>query len=395
MSKSSTKNYICNVKHYNYIFTGAGLSALMTVYKMIQSGTFVDQSILLIDENTKKENDRTWCFWKTTDSIWENSISKKWDSALFANATFSRDLDLKPYHYNMVKGLDFYNQVFELIAKQANITFLNEKVLDINELENHVFVATPFENFTCDKVINSIYRKSEVENQTKYPLLQQHFIGWFIKSKEAVFNPERVTFMDFSVAQKGNTRFMYILPTSVNEALLEYTLFSEKLLKKEEYEQEIILYMKRLGITDYEIVDKEQGSIPMTCYPFWKKNTKKVLNIGTSGGWTKASTGYTFKSSDKKSTDLVTFLQKETDFRKFYNKTKFWFYDLLLLDVLYQKNELGALIFSSLFKKGNPDLIFKFLDEETSFWEDFQVIWKCPKKPFLRAIFNSVIRAIK
>jgi lycopene beta-cyclase len=39
----------------------------------------------------------------------------------------------------------------------------------------------------------------------------------------------------------------------------------------------------------------------MTCYPFGKKH-KRVLNIGTAGGWTKASTGYTFKNSDKKST---------------------------------------------------------------------------------------------
>jgi lycopene beta-cyclase len=38
---------------------------------------------------------------------WEPSISKKWDSALFANADFKRNLDLQPYQYNMVQGLDF------------------------------------------------------------------------------------------------------------------------------------------------------------------------------------------------------------------------------------------------------------------------------------------------
>lgn len=377
------------MKHYDYIFTGTGLAALMTVYKMIESGKFADRSILLIDESTKKENDRTWCFWEQKQSKWENSISKRWDSALFANAEFSRDLDLKPYQYNMVKGLDFYNQVFALLSKQANITFLNEKVTDINELENHVFVATPSESFTCSKVINSIYRKSEVENQTNYPLLQQHFIGWFIKSKEAVFNAQQATFMDFSVEQRGNTRFMYVLPTSSTEALLEYTLFSAKLLPKEEYENEIAKYIQKLGITDYDITEKEQGSIPMSCYPFWKKNTAKVLNIGTAGGWTKASTGYTFKSSDKKSTELVAFLEKETDFRKFHKMTKFWFYDLLLLDILDRKNELGASIFSSLFKKGSPTLIFKFLDEETTFAEDLKVIWKCPKMPFINALIRS------
>ncbi|WP_241258501.1 lycopene cyclase family protein [Flavobacterium sp. Sr18] len=383
------------MKHYDYIFTGAGLSTLMTVYKLVQSGKFKDKSILLLDENTKKTNDRTWCFWKTTDSVWEQSISKKWDSALFANEDFRRDLDLQPYHYNMVKGLDFYNQVFDLLSKQENITFINEKVLEIEESETIILVQTEKESFSCSKLFNSIYNKYKAESQTKYPLLQQHFIGWFIKSEQPVFNSEQATFMDFSVEQKGNTRFMYVLPTSKTEALLEYTLFSHQHLKKEEYENEIKKYIEKLGITTYELVEKEQGSIPMTCYPFWKSNTKNVLNIGTSGGWTKASTGYTFKNSDKKSSELVAFLQRETDFTKFHRKTKFWFYDLLLLDILDRKNELGSHIFASMFKKGNPTLIFKFLDEETTLYEDIQVILKCPKMLFIKAISHVASKAIK
>jgi lycopene beta-cyclase len=51
------------MQHFDYIFTGSGLSALMTVYEMLLSGKFKDKSIILIDENAKKGNDRTWCFW--------------------------------------------------------------------------------------------------------------------------------------------------------------------------------------------------------------------------------------------------------------------------------------------------------------------------------------------
>ncbi|MFE3867468.1 lycopene cyclase family protein [Flavobacterium sp. LS2P90] len=383
------------MKHFDYIFTGTGLSALMTVYKMVLSGKFKDKSILLIDENTKKSNDRTWCFWGKEEVIWHKSISKKWDSALFANKDFRRDLDLKPYQYNMVRGLDFYTQVFDLISKQENITFVNQKVTAIEESENVILIQTASESFSCSKLLNSIYNKQKAENQTKYPVLQQHFIGWFIKSEQPVFNPEQATFMDFSVEQKGNTRFMYVLPTSKTDALLEYTLFSKNLLPKQEYETEIKNYIQKLGITNYEIIEKEQGSIPMTCYPFWKLNTKNVINIGTSGGWTKASTGYTFKNSDKKSTELVLFLTTETDFTKFHKRTKYWLYDLLLLDILDRKNELGSSIFSSMFKKGNPTLIFKFLDEETSLTEDIKVILKCPKILFIKAIFHVAFRKIK
>jgi len=380
------------MKHYDYIFTGTGLSALMTIYKLVLSGKFTDKTILLLDENTKKTNDRTWCFWNKNESLWDKSISKKWDSALFADKIFRRNLELKPYKYNKVQGIDFYTQVFDLIQKQENIDFINQKVLEIEESENIILVQTETQSFSCSKLFNSIYNKQQVENQSEYPLLQQHFIGWFIKSEQPVFNPKQATFMDFSVEQKGNTRFMYVLPKSKTEALLEYTLFSHLHLKTEEYENEIQKYLEKLGITNYEIVEKEQGSIPMTCYPFWKSNTKNVLNIGTSGGWTKASTGYTFKNSDTKSTDLVAFLEKETDFRKFHKRTKFWFYDLLLLDILDRKNELGGSIFAAMFKKGSPVLIFKFLDEETTLFEDIKVILKCPTLLFIKALFIVIFK---
>lgn len=379
------------MKHYHYIFTGSGLSALMTVYEMILSGKFQDKSILLLDENPKKTNDRTWCFWDAEDSF-QKLAHTQWDAAWFKTDTFERKLDLKPYQYNMIKGLDFYNLVFDLISKQENIHFVNQKVVDFEELGDHCIVKTASENYTCNKIFNSIFSSELIKSQTKYPLLQQHFVGWFIKSKEDVFNKDIATFMDFSVEQKGNTRFMYVLPTSSNEALLEYTLFSKELLSKSEYENEIQKYLQKLGITEYEILEKEQGNIPMTCYPFWKHNTKNILNIGSIGGWTKASTGYTFKNTTKKAKQLVQFLAADSDFRKFHKRDKFWLYDLLLLDILDNKNHLGSTIFSSMFQKGNATIIFKFLDEETSFLEDLQVIWKCPKMLFVKALFGRLFR---
>lgn len=385
------------MQHFDYIFTGSGLSALMTVYEMLLSEKFNDMSMLLIDENKKKGNDRTWCFWDENNTppkghpskrgeLFGEIISKKWDQAIFSNETFNRVLELTPYQYKKINGLDFYELVFKKISEHKNIHFLNQKVIDFKELGNHCIVKTETESFTCNKIFNSIYHPNIVNSQTKFPLIQQHFIGWFIKSKEAVFTPNCATFMDFSVKQKGNTRFMYVLPTSEHEALLEYTLFSKDLLLKQEYEAEIEKYIENLGITAYKIIEKEQGNIPMTCYPFWKHNTKNIINIGSAGGWTKASTGYTFKNAYKKSKALVQLLTSESDFTKFHKKDKFWFYDLLLLDILSSKNELGSKIFSSMFKEGNSSVVFKFLDEETSFLEDLQVIWRCPKMVFVKAL---------
>ena len=377
------------MKHYHYIFTGTGLSALMTVYEMVVSGKFKDQSMLLIDENPKKTNDRTWCFWEDANTF-DAIVSTSWKTALFADSDFERELDLAPYQYKMIRGIDFYQMVFDRISLEPNIDFVLQKVIDFEELGHHCLVKTETHNFTCNKIFNSIFNPEMVRSQSKYPLLQQHFIGWFVKSKTPVFNPNRATFMDFSVAQKGNTRFMYVLPFSETEALVEYTLFSKDLLVTAEYETAIQDYLQKLGINEYEIIEKERGSIPMTSFPFWERNTKNILHIGSAGGWTKASTGFTFKNTVRKSKALVQFLSIETDFTKFHKKDKFWYYDLLFLDVLDRRNDLGHIIFSSLFRSGEPNVIFKFLDEQTSLSEDLQVIWKCPKALFIRALLKRI-----
>ena len=377
------------MKHYHYIFTGNGLSALLTLFEMVKSGQFSDKKILLIDSDAKNKNDRTWCFWDS-ENLFDEITTKNWQRAWFNNENFSNQLNLHPYSYKMIKSSDFYKLMFDTILQNKNIEIFQDEVLDFSELGHHCVVQTKTKSFTCNQIFNSIYNPKFVKSQTKFPLVQQHFIGWFIKSKEAVFTEDCPTFMDFSVAQKGNTRFMYVLPTSSTEALLEYTLFSKDLLSKEAYEAEIENYIKKLGITEYEIVEKEQGNIPMTCFPFWKNNSKNIINIGSAGGWSKASTGYTFKNSVKKSRELVRFLRTENDFTKFHKINKFWFYDLLLIDILYQTNQYGSAIFSSMFKTGKAPLIFKFLDEETSLWEDLQVIWMCPKSLFIKALLKRI-----
>ena len=378
------------MKHYDYIFTGTGLAALMTVYEMVVSKQFHQKKILLLDSDFKKTNDRTWSFWEKNAGTFDDIAFTKYETAFFKNQNFSRKLDLQPYQYKTIRGVDFYSKVFDVISQHLNIEFHNAIIQNFEETADGIVVQTNNGVFSGKKLFNSIYKPDLVISQTKFPLVQQHFIGWFINSKEAVFTPETATFMDFFIEQKGNTRFMYVLPTSETEALIEYTLFSPTLLSKEEYETEIVNYIQNLGISEYEITEKEQGNIPMTCYPFWKHNTKNILYIGSAGGWTKASTGYTFKNTTKKSKAVVQFLQKNADFRNFHKKDKFWFYDLLLIDILFHKNQLGSTIFASMFKTAKPALIFKFLDEETSFWEDLKVIWQCPKMPFLQALWKRI-----
>ncbi len=379
------------VLHYDYIIVGAGAAGLMLVDNMNRDDFFAGKSILLLDKDVKQTNDRTWCFWEEGQGQFDDIVHKKWHHVYFAGQQFSKRFNINPYTYKMIQGIDFYNSILQRIETQSNIVFKQAHVTDVVDTGELVTVTTSEGNYTGKKVFNSIFSYEKATHQKKYPVLQQHFIGWFVKTKKSVFDPDQATYMDFSIAQKGNTRFMYVLPTSENEALVEYTLFSEHLLPKEEYETAIKDYLANdLDCSDYEIVETEMGSIPMTCYDFKEQHTANMRYIGMAGGWAKPSTGYTFMSTAKKIPKLIAHIKTGKPLHSLSYKTKFWYYDLLFLDVLHKDNANGHNIFETLFKNRKPQQVFKFLDEETSFIEDIGNMIGSPTVPFTKALLRRL-----
>ena len=376
---------------YDYIIIGAGAAGLMLADALGKDDFFKDKSILLLDKDAKQTNDRTWCFWEKGKGDFDTLLHKSWNHIYFAGKHYNKRLPITPYTYKMVRGIDFYKAYMARIQAYPHITFLQETVTKVDDAPKGAKVFTTNTVFGAGKVFNSIFEYEKATRQQKYPVLQQHFIGWFVKTQQPLFDAGQATFMDFSVPQKGNTRFMYVLPFSDTEALVEYTLFSEKRLPQKEYEAAIVDYLQNtLNCNEFEILEKEQGSIPMTCYNFAQHNTGNILHIGTAGGWAKPSTGYTFMNTSKKTKALVQHLKKGKSLKSFAKKDLFWYYDLLLLDILHSDNSKGQLIFERLFKNRPPQEIFKFLDEETNLWEDLRIIAACPKTEFTKALLKRV-----
>lgn len=379
---------------YNYIILGSGLSGLLTAYRMANDPWFDDKLILIIDKEIKNQNDRTWCFWEKPNGEFDSILSKSWKKAFIGNKDFQQAFDMNPYLYKMIRSSDFYKLVLDKISSKSNFSFATDEIIQWKELDHSIEVIGNKEMYAADFLLNSFLDVNPILNQTNYPYLKQHFIGWFIKIKHEEFDVSEVKFMDFTIPQNGNTRFMYVLPTSKTEALFEYTLFSEDLLEKDTYEDAIKIYLQNLGIDEYEIVEKEAGNIPMTCFPFHKQNLKRILFIGTAGGWTKASTGFTFFNSKKQSEKLAAFLKNNQNLALFHQKNRYWLYDLILLEVLYENNELGAAIFGKLFEKNSVQEIFKFLNEEGTIYSDLKVMMSMSKWLFIKATFRALWKLV-
>ena len=379
------------MQNYDYIITGSGASGLMLAYRMAKDSFFDNASILIIDKEKKTSNDRTWCFWENDKGEWDDLVHKSWNKILFDSHSYKKSIPLQSYTYKMIRSAKFYEKLWNFIESKNNISFIKANVTSILDTAEGALVETSTGRYRAVKLLNSIDLDQKYTRQEEYPVLLQHFTGWFIETKKNVFDDSVATFMDFTVDQKMNTRFMYVLPVSANKALFEYTLFSKDILTKEEYERELQKYLELNSISEYTIIEKEKGIIPMTSFKFWQDNSKNILNIGTVGGWTKASTGYTFKNTSKKTIQLIAFLKTENDFTNFRKKTRFWFYDLLMLDVLANHNHLGSNLFSKLFQRNSLKNVFRFLDEETSFIEDLRIMLSMPPLRFIIALFRRVV----
>ncbi|HEY0679351.1 MAG TPA: lycopene cyclase family protein [Chitinophagaceae bacterium] len=375
-------------RKYDYIFTGAGCAGLSLLMHLIHSGKFSDKKILLIDKSSKTDNDRTWCFWETRPGLFESIVYKQWDAVSFHADEVSRLLDIAPYRYKMIRGIDFYWYCFDIIKQQGNIEILNAQVESINSSQNSV--AAGGETFYADYIFNSILFDKPVLKKGEF-YLQQHFKGWLIETAMPVFDPARATLMDFRVSQQHGTTFVYVLPVSATVAMVEYTLFTSQLLKPEQYDEGLREYISRFIPSAYEVIERETGVIPMTNHSFTRYEGD-VVNIGSAGGQTKPSSGYTFyfiQQHSRAITDSLILTGKP--FIPPLHSRRFKYYDSVFLNVLATHKLRGKRVFADMFRSNKPKHIMEFLNNESSLATDLKIISSLPLFPFLKAGIQEIV----
>ena len=351
-----------------------------------------DKKVLIIDRDEKVENDHTWSFWEKERSPFEKIVFRKWNDIWFhGTREFSEKLSLDDYKYKTIRAIDFYEFVKIKLKSNPNFEFLQAEIL---EVENDTVKTSVGDFAPKEFIFDSLTRKTY--NNPKYQNLWQHFLGWTVETNKDVFDETSPTLFDFRVEQKGECRFIYILPFSKNKALVEFTIFSDNILEQKEYEENLEKYFAEvLKIKDYKILEIEKGVIPMSDEPHEKFVDEKTFRIGTSGGYVKASTGYSFKRTQNRLQNLVKNLETNSlNNRKSQIENRKWktYLDSVLLNVLLTKKHSAADVFTCLFEKNDASQVLKFLDEETSLAEDLAVMRTVPIIPFSKAALQTALR---
>ncbi|WP_300439563.1 lycopene cyclase family protein [Christiangramia sp.] len=373
---------------YYYVIVGGGLAGLQLALRIQSDIFFKGKKIAIIEPSKKTNNDRTWCFWEEGVGQWDHLIATQWNKTKFITSELDQELDLAPYSYKMLKSLDFYQYAKDMLDNSGDFFFIKDKVSKIDQVTRTAIGEKA--NYTATHFFDS-RPPADFEKIGNSSMIYQHFKGLYIQTENEHFDPESFTMMDYRVKYNKSTCFTYVLPVSSKEALVEFTFFTPFLADKSVYDEKIREYITSvLKIEKYKITESETGIIPMTDYPFHKANTPYLTKIGTAGGWVKASSGYSFKNTEKKIDQLIENIKCGLRPSKNLFSTKFQRYDAIFLDVLEKRNDLGESLFTKLYTKNKIQDIFKFLDEETNLSEELKIMLSLYHPQFLKSFFKKI-----
>jgi len=382
---------------YDYAIIGTGAAGLQLAIAMSKDSFFDTKKILLIDKSEKTQNDKTWCYWEKGEGQWDHLSTHSWEIGLFHNNESNIPLEFKPYRYKMLQSINFYRYARQLLLQKTNFHWIKATVKHASSHSNYVSIVTNLQEHKTSFCFDSRIDPAFNRKSNRYIKVLQHFKGYTIRFDKCVFNPNEFTLMDFRLQHKNSTSFMYILPTSDREALLEFTLFTKTTLPEKEYGKYIHQYIKEYisQSNDYQIIETEEGVIPMTNFPFHHHNKKNLLKIGTGGSWVRPSTGYSFKNSEHYVNKIISNIKANQTPQHNLIQKKHRFYDTLLLDILAQKNELGPQLFEQFYSKNNLHDVLQFLDGNSSFLQDLKIISSLDAPPFIISFFNQFKRIWK
>ena len=354
------------MKEFDFIIIGGGCAGLSLAYELEINDKLKDKTLAIIETREEYKRDKTWSFWKMFEHNFQDCVIKSWNNFTINTSEGFHELSNKSFPYQSINSEKFYKKINSKLRLNPNVSFFK----NLNEI-----------NLENSLVFNSVF-----EGELDKSKLWQHFQGIEIETSKNIFDDEIVNLMDFNCDQKNDVHFFYTLPFSKNKALIETTWLSD--LEDQhlmDYDLQLENYIKNnLGIKSYKINFIEKGAIPLF-YPSFN-NDEKTINIGSAGGMTRLSTGYTFLNIQEHSKYIVKNIDKIEKLREYSLGKKYHFLDKIFLRVMKNNPDKMPKIFFEMFKTSSNSVI-KFLSNKSNIFEDIKIISKMPKIIFMKALF--------
>ena len=344
--------------------------------------------IAVVDPVRKRGQDRTWAFWGTPGGDLEPMLSASWSRVEVTTPAVARVLDLTPLRYAMLRSAPLYARAAEAELRLGATRY----DVAVGALDDDGATVTVRDTdgravLRAGWVLDSRPRPPRRPGRTAW---LQHFRGWWLESSTPVFDPGRAVLMDFRTPQPARgVSFGYVLPVSDRYALVEYTEFSPALLSDAGYDAGLRGYAALLGLdlAALTVREVEDGVIPMTDAPFDRRPSPRVVRLGTAGGATRPSTGFTFSAMHRQAGQVAAAVAagRPPVPRPAYPGRHRWM-DAVALRAWNSGAVGGPEFFDRLFDRNPASRVLRFLDGATSPAEDLALMRSSPLLPMTSAV---------
>lgn len=387
LNKQRNPNY-----NVDYLFVGLGAANSLILLSFERLGLLNQHNFVVIDPSFESLQNKTFCFWAEKSEIdkynLQSLINYHWPKLQFSN---HESQDVYPYQYYCVEGNTLYQQTKKIIDHYQPIFYSNTFSEDFIHIDkDRIEVEIENDKFLVNKVFDN---RPPIHNRPKIneSHLLQSFYGWRITTNDKKFDTSTATLMDFDIPQEGNCQFVYVLPFSENEALFEVTKFGQSKIDKEEAN---LILRNYIQSEKYEIIDEEEGCIPMSSAGLQEENKiyKNWIATGSRANLIKPSTGYAFLKMAEDATHLARHVESKSNvtYKREKVSARFQFYDRLLLKIIELHPEFGKDIFQSLFKKIQTREVLTFLKEKSSISDELRIFSVLPIFLFLKTAFKDI-----
>ena len=374
------------MRQIDLIIIGGGCAGLSLASQLVDQ-IYQGQGVVL-ESRAAYEDDRSWCFWDTQPSAYQDLISQSWHNWRFSIAKETlQTRSCKGYAYHYIRAADFYSQATAKLAKSKGIELkLNTPVISVSQEKKGWRVTTSHQEYFASQVIDTRPPTSEDFNQAS---LFQCFMGLEVAKCDSWQKTDSLDLMTEMRVAEGAFCFNYILPLSSKKTLVEITFFSSKPIDQKTISNYLsdLIWLK--GWQHAQVIREEIGILPMGLPTLSKTNAVGYIKAGIGGGLLRASSGYGFlriqrwakQAADAIILNNIATAQPQSD-------PVLAFMDRIFLRVIQQRPDLGPIIFERLLAKVPPIRFLRFMDDYAYITDLFSIIMHLPKAPFLKALIS-------
>ena len=337
----------------------------------------------ILERRPAYARDRTWCFWNVQPHRFDAAITHRWSrwAVRYRGQTVVRSAPGLEYVH--VDGGRFYEHAQEALRGSSV------------ELRLGVDVS-PAATVDFERIYDTRPRELPRPVPSGDIRVLQHFRGAFVRTEAPVFDPETAMLMDFDVPQERGLAFVYLLPFSNREALVEATWFSESVHDASIYEETLARWRKeRLGIDRWTVLETERGVLPMTTERLGSESGARVQRLGVAGGSAKPSTGYAFLAIQRQVEALAAGIERgEYDVPPARGPSELAM-DRVMLDWMVRHPGDAPALFLRLFDRVGARTLARFLSEQATAREQLEVMRVVPMASFTASTVRGAWGALR